>query len=250
MPRKGHGQLSRLATYMKVHTSFVSQVLKGPKDLSEDQAAAAAEFFSLSSLETEYFLILVRESRAATPRLRSLLDKQKAALKKEHERVAPRVDAQESPLSEDQKARFYSQWYYSALRLISSFDTVPSIEELSNRLSLSPKKIHEAYEFLLSVHLCHQEGTRIVMGNQRTHIDADSPLVGRHHSNWRLKASELSLRLGSDDLMFTGPLTLSHKDASMARKLHLEHIERISDLVKNSGSEELFCFNLDWFLIR
>ncbi len=38
MPNKGYGQMSELSRFIGVHTTLVSQILKGHKDLTTDQA--------------------------------------------------------------------------------------------------------------------------------------------------------------------------------------------------------------------
>lgn len=56
MPNKGYGKMSELSRFIGVHTTLVSQILKGHKDLTTDQAILASEFFGLNALESEYFV--------------------------------------------------------------------------------------------------------------------------------------------------------------------------------------------------
>ena len=102
-------------------------------------------------------------------------------------------------------------------------------------------------EFLVSVGLCTEAEGEYQVGVSRTHIEKGSVLTNRHHSNWRLKAIEHFERLGSEELAFTAPLTISERDAKAVYSELLESVARISERVSKSNSEKLYCLNIDWF---
>ena len=87
------------------------------------------------------------------------------------------------------------------------------------------------------------------MGSQSTFIGRKSPMVGRHHSNWRIKAIEKSTEISEKELMFTGPLTCSHKDAEIIREKMAKTIQEISEIVKDSPAEDLFYMGLDFIRV-
>jgi plasmid maintenance system antidote protein VapI len=69
MPRKGHGQLSRLASQLGVPPVTVSQIFKGDRELTLDQALEVSGFLGLSTAEQEYLFLLVQKARAVTAKL-------------------------------------------------------------------------------------------------------------------------------------------------------------------------------------
>ncbi|HRO67840.1 MAG TPA: hypothetical protein PL182_09780, partial [Pseudobdellovibrionaceae bacterium] len=71
--------------------------------------------------------------------------------------------------------------------------------------------------------------------------------VIKHHQNWRVQALLKAEALGEDELMFTSPMTLSKKDFEEFKIELSDLIQRFSARVKESPSEEVGCFNLDWF---
>jgi hypothetical protein len=84
------------------------------------------------------------------------------------------------------------------------------------------------------------------MGPARTHVPAESPLVARHHLNWRLKAMERFSTISDEELVFTSPMTLSRKDGRAVREAIAELIEKVSGVVERTDPEKLSVLNIDW----
>lgn len=53
LPNKGHGQLSKIAQHLNIHTSLVSQVFQGEKNLTFEQACDLSGFFGMTELESD-----------------------------------------------------------------------------------------------------------------------------------------------------------------------------------------------------
>jgi hypothetical protein len=116
-------------------------------------------------------------------------------------------------------------------------------------LGLKLGQVNRVIEFLVENGLCIQHGNKIKMGPQRTHIGANSSLVGRHHLNWRMKAISKIDNIEKDELFYSGPMALSKEAMVEVRKELVRLIERATEKVVNSKSETLACLNLDWFKI-
>ena len=68
------GTITELARACACTHSYLSQVLNESPELTPDQALAATDFLQLTSFESEYFLMLVLKSRAATPKLKKFYE--------------------------------------------------------------------------------------------------------------------------------------------------------------------------------
>lgn len=124
------------------------------------------------------------------------------------------------------------------------------MQEFAQRLSVSPKKVAEALSFLKKFGLVTEEKDgKLRVGHTLLHLESDSPQIPRHHQNWRLKAFQSYELPGESDLTYTGPVTLSRRDASLIREKLLKLISESVDRIKDSPSEELYCLCLDWFKI-
>ncbi|MBY0372069.1 hypothetical protein K2X33_15405, partial [bacterium] len=66
----GRGFFQEMAKELNVHSSLVSQIVRGSKDPTPEQTCSIAEWLKLTSDETEYLLMLVMRERAGNPALR------------------------------------------------------------------------------------------------------------------------------------------------------------------------------------
>jgi uncharacterized protein (TIGR02147 family) len=245
MPQRGRGQLGKIARHLRVHSTMVSQIFRGAKDLTLDQACALADYFGMSELETDYFIALVERERAGTLKLRRAIDRRIAQLKAQSAQVASRLPRAKT-LSEEDKAVFYSHWYYSGARLLTSLEAYRTPDAVAAALSLPPSVVRRVIDFLIATGLCEEVEGELRMGPSRTHVPADSPLVQRHHVNWRLRAMERLPRLSDEELAFTMPMTISRQDGPRIREILTETIQRVSETVDRTDPEKLACLNIDW----
>ncbi len=248
MPNEGRGQVQSLAQHLSVHTTLISHVFSGQKELSLEHSYGLCDYFGLTELEREYFMILVSHARAGTVNLKKFYEKKREELKKQSLTISKRLIERVTLKSEDQ-ALFYSDWYYSATRLLSSVETYQNPTALSEKLKLSIEKINQILDFLLKTGLLIKDSGLYKLGPNRTHIDASSIFAGRHHKNWHLKSMEKFDNLSDDELVYTCPVLIEKKDIPKIKKLILEFLESTDKVFDASGSEELCCLNIDWVKI-
>lgn len=249
-PKRGHGMKLKIAEELRVHPTLVTQVLKGRKSFSSEQAFKIAKFIGLNDLEKDYFLTLLELDRAGTSELRKFLEKKLLKLREEGAKVKNRVSVY-STLSESDQALFYSHWYYSAVRLSSGLDGNMTLQSLADRLDLPEDLVRKILDFLISRGLVvEQKNGSLTQGPQNTFLPSDSPLISRHHMNWRMKAIERHPKLSTNELAFSAPVTLSERDFSTVHKICLDFIQKVSKVVSDSPPEQLGCINIDWFRVK
>ena len=248
MPKRGYGQSLRLAEFLGVHTTLVSQVLKGGKTFTLEQGALVADFFGLTEDETDYLLLLLQIERAGTPVLRKNLERQKEKLRARAKELVNRLNA-DTNLSEEKKAVFYSDWIYSAVRQLVALPGFAQPERVAAYFQLSPRRIREVVDFLLSSGLLVETPQGLVVGTRSTHLESSSPWVHVHHANWRQKAITGLSREDAAKLHYTCPMTLSASDALKVREQIVKLLESVDKVIEPSPSEELRCLNIDWFKV-
>ncbi len=248
MPREGYGKISELARFLNVHTTLVSQVFKGHKELTSDQAALVTQFLGLNELETEYFVSLVHFERAGNSASKDFYAKQMNRVKGQAASISRRVTV-EANLTEEQRAVFYSDWAYSAIRQSVALPKMRSVEAIAKFLDLPRDKVRTYLDFLIRTGLCKLAKDQISVGPSSTHVSASSPWVRVHHSNWRQRALQSLDSPCAADLHYTLPLTLSGKDSELLREKILQFIESTRMIVDPSPSEAMFCLNIDWFQV-
>jgi uncharacterized protein (TIGR02147 family) len=246
---RGRGQLTKIAKHLRVPLSTISLVFHGERDFTPDQASDLCIYFGLTEHETDYFLCLVDFSRASTKSLKENLQRRIAAIKKDSSEVK-NIVVVDKVLNQNEKFIFYSDWYYSAIRLLTSVEEVRDPSDIAQRLGISIKRVSEVLQFLLSSGLCIQVNGRIKMGPRSTHIGAEDPLVFRHHRNWReLALSRLTSnqKLEPSEASLTYPCSISEAAMQKIKKELLLAIEKIDSEMERSSEDLVAYLNLDFF---
>lgn len=244
----GRGGMSRLAEHLRVHPTLISQVMSGPKDFTEEQALIIAEYFGLSILETEYFLILVKIERAGTIQLKKYYRQAREKMRQESLQLSKRLDSKRD-LSDEEKAQFYSSWLYSAVHVMTSLEKGVDFEFICDRMKLPPSKIRKILEFLIKINMVVEKDGKFSPGTTFTHVGRDSAFVVQHHTNWRVKAIEKIESLNEEELMYSLNVSLSREDFKKLREELVQVIQNFLKVIKDSPAEDAAQFNLDFFWI-
>lgn len=245
-PKGGYGQRGRIAKFLNISSVSASQIFTGDRHFTEEQGIELAEFLGFTEVESDYFLLLIQWARAGSVKLKKQCERQMAKLKKQAQNLKARVPTH-TEMDENAKGQFYSNWYFSGVRLLTSIAGYDNIDTIAEVLNLPRTRVAEVVEFLLAHGLCIEKDERLQMGPQRTHLEAKSPLVSSHHRNWRLKAIERLSNIREDEMFFSGPMSLSHETMGEVRKELADVLARITKKVEPSPSEVLACVNFDLF---
>lgn len=247
MPRKGRGQARQLADHLKVHSVVVSQVLSGSRDFTHEQSLMVAEYFGLDERATEYLTLLILKARAGTKKLRDHLQKKIDELKADALDIKNRVPDHQT-LSEEDMAIFYSNWFYSGIRLLTSIPHYNSAELIAERFGFEINKVRAVVEYLVSRGLCAvNEKGKLVQGGTSTFISAQSPFINNLHRNWRIKALEHMPKRKENDFFYSAPCSISAKDKSAFREELIRLVGEFSKRLEEQDAEQLACLNIDWF---
>lgn len=238
--------LSRLAQGINVNPSYMAHVLSGLKNLSFEQAAEISKIFLHTNLEREYFFALVQIERAGTQLLKEYWETKRQAILDERLRVKSRVGTHVELTAED-RAIFYSSWIYVAVFVATAIDDGQTLDQIAQRFSLGRAKAEEILSFLERTGVCIRENAVYKMGQNTVYISNESPLVVKHHTNWRMKAIQKMDSRQPKELFYTSPMSMSNADFEKIREILLKNIEASQKIAQNSGAEEVFCLNIDFF---
>ena len=248
LPKGGRGEFLRIAEHLGVHTSTLSQVLSGTKNFTLDQACSLADYFGLNELETQYLLVLAELERAGTERLRTTLKKQLEKIKEQGKELSAVIPGKRS-LSEEEKAIFYSNWFYPAIWALTSIPEHQTLESISRYFNLPKQTVSRVISFLISTGLCIEENNLLRPGTAYVHLESDSPFIGRHHASWRQKAIERHPILTETEIAYSSPMSLSQDNAVKIRKLIVEWVSEVNKIRASSACEALYFLNVDWVKI-
>jgi uncharacterized protein (TIGR02147 family) len=241
--------LSKLAEVAQVHSTFLSHVLSGSKDLSLEQAALIGEHLEFTGLEQDYFFALIHLDRAGNPVLKKYWLSKKKEIERSKNKLSKRFENHKS-LTEEQRTTFFSSWVYSAVFTATAIDAGQTLDQLAVRFSLSRPQMQDIVSFLVQSGLCEEKKGVITIGQNHLHIKNDSPHVLKHHMNWRMKAFQKMDFREPTELFFTSPMSVAIKDFDILREKLNSSIQELIDIAKDSDAEEVVCLNIDFFRLK
>lgn len=245
-PGQGRGERSRIAQALNCHLAYVSQVLGGGAQFSPEQAEMLNRHLGHDSEETDFFMLLVSLGRAGTKALEAYYSKLIQQTLERRAVLKNRLNYQKT-LSKEDQATYYSAWYYAAIHLLLGVPELQTKKALSEYLGLSLQRVSQVLDFLVGVGLAQEEGNRYRIGATSIHLGNDSPLISKHHSNWRMQALQSLERERPEELHYSSVVTMSRADLEKIRSILVGAIEQVRGVVRESKEEALFCYSLDLF---
>jgi uncharacterized protein (TIGR02147 family) len=248
LPTRGvqRGTRARLAQELNCQSAYISRVLAGESDFSLEHAALISRFLGLSELEKEYFLLLVHEARAGNRELTDFYKSRRQEVKEKNSQISARIRVRETLSAEDQMT-YYSSWLYAAIHVMITVPGLRSVLEISRHLQLPPGQVQKVLDFLETAGLAKRQGEEYQTGAARIHLSSSSPLISKHHTNWRLKAMQAADRQSPEDLFFSGPISFAKRDVETIRKKLLKLVEEVEPILQGSPEECVYCLDLDFF---
>lgn len=240
------GIRSRLAKHLNCQTSFVTQALRERGDFSIEHAIQISEFLNHTEDEKHYFMLLHQRDRAGSIQLKEYYSRQIEEIKEKRSEVKERIKVN-GGLNEKDHQVYYSQWYYSAVHIAVAIQEYQSFESLLKRLSLDKRILTETLTFLSSKGLVEEKGGHYKIGKARIHLDKNSPMIFKHHTNWRLEGIKALESQNNDNLHYSSILAIAREDAQKIKQMLLKALEDIEPVVAPSPEEELYSLCMDLF---
>lgn len=243
----GRGSRAALCKAMRCQTAYLSHVLHERAHLSLEQAQVVNRYLAHDEEQGHYFMLLVQSTRAGTQELQKYFERQRQELLRERQALRNRLE-NKIELSEEQRARYYRDWYCGAVHILLMIPGLRTARALSERLSLPLAVVQDTLDFLLRAGLAREQAGEYRVSDVWMHLEHDSPWIDRHHMNMRYHAMK-SLERGrkSEDLHFSTIYTLSQQDYAVVRERFIKFLEGVDELARPSPEEDAFVMNIDWY---
>jgi hypothetical protein len=118
---------------------------------------------------------------------------------------------------------------------------------IAKYFDLSVPKTIEILDFLTTVGLVKNDSGKFTPGDVRIHLGHDSPMISKHHTNWRMQAIKSFERETPQELHYSGVISLSKEDLPSVREALVRALEDVRKIVKVSDDETVYCYALDLF---
>ncbi len=223
---EGRGSRNRLAEALNCQKGFISQVLGGTVHFSPEHAIKISRFLKHDPNEEEFFLLLVHLGRAGSHELVDFYKKKIREILEKRKQIKERIKA-ESGLSESDQILYYSSWHYTAIHMCLMVPHLRSRKAMCDYLGISIETVSRVLDFFVSRGLAIQKGNEFLSGPTRIHIPADSALVPKHHTNWRMQAIGSLDQRRPNDLHYSLIMSLSEEAAEKIKGALLQVVQEI-----------------------
>ena len=242
------GSRSKLAESLGCQSAFVSLVLGGNTHFSLEHSAKISRFLKLDEDEQDFFLLLVHLARAGSKDLEDYYKKRIEAIRRRRREIKERVVTTQS-LSESDQLTYYSSWHFTAVHMCLMVPHLQERRSISTALQLPTDTVSSVLNFLTRTGLAEQRGDKFVCGPIRIHLPDSSPLVSKHHTNWRMRAVQSLDNRSHTDLHYSSVMTLSEVATERIRDLLLQTIQDSEPIIKDAKNEIVCALSLDLFQI-
>ncbi len=242
----GRGVRSKLAKATGCQVAYVSHVLSAERHFNLEQTEAISRFFEMRADETEYLLILVQYNRAGTIPLQKIFKRQLDKLRLQYQQVKNRIQVCGKISDEDQLV-YYSSWHYQAIRMLLTIPEFRTIRSISSRLDIPEDRTAEVVSFLVAKGLIAETDEGYHATDIRVHLDEESPLITKLHTNWRVHTLQSLDRKKDEDLHYSGVMSLSKTDFEKVREILLGALTNSLDTIKPSKEEMLCTLAIDLY---
>jgi uncharacterized protein (TIGR02147 family) len=245
----GRGAQSILAKAMNCQAAYLSQVLRGKVELTEDHAIKLVIFLKLNSLESEYFILLLRLSRAASRELVQYLETKRLEMVAHQHDMENKVRAKTARDSETFLSKYHSSWIPSTIHVSTSSKELQKIENLAERFHLPMDLIEETLLFLEKYSLVKREGSRWVFSGESIHLPKSYALNEPFQVSLRTKVIESIQQKNKENLHFSSTFTIDKSSYKDILEICNRSIEDTHKIIHESGTQEVYCLCLDLFKV-
>lgn len=243
----GRGARARMSRAIDCQTAYTAQVLRGKAHFNLEQGEAINDFLGHTEDQGQYFLLLIQYAKAGTPKLRKRFEKQMDSVRKTRVLLKNRLQV-EDQLGPNEQHVYYSSWHFGAIHAMVSVPGFQDPETIAQRLEISVQKVQEALEFLLSTRLLERNDQGgMIIGRGQIHLGVDSPLISKHHINWRLQAMRSIEKNIEKGLHYSSVLSISQTDANLIREKLIEFLQDIRPIIRDSKEEKVCSLSVDFF---
>lgn len=236
-----------LAKAMECQAAYLSQVLKDKADLTEDHGVKLCQFLNFNEAEIEYFLTILRLTKAGTPALRAYLEAARQKLYDLHREVDSRISSLKSKDLNELNLYYCASWIPAVLHSGTSCESLQTAAALAQRFGLEKSIVEYHLHCLEKFNLVKFEKGRWKFQGGSIHFPKNSAMDQTFQLNRRLHAMNLISTRKPDDIHYATVLSIDGPTAKKIRELLINSIESIHKKAEPAPSEDVYSVCLDFF---
>ena len=248
-PGRGRGEKKRIAEALRCHTAYITHVFSGSAHLSMEQASDLSTYLGHRPDEQHFLLLLVQLARAGNAAFKTYIDREIHKALDAQTLLKNRLEFKRK-LEGDDQSTYYSSWHYGAIHALVSVPSFQTPEAIAKYLRLPLQKVNGILDFLVTTGVVVTDRGQYHVGTTSIHLGNDSPMISKHHTNWRVRTLQSLDQPQAHDLHYSSVVSISRQDVPKARAIMIKAIEEIRTLVAASAEEEVYAYGMDLFGLK
>lgn len=240
---------SKLADAIRIQKPYMSKIMNGMADLSEDQLHLLCEYFSIDGEEKDYFELLLKFSKSALRERKDTLKKQILKIQSIKLDLKNNIEAEKISDHNPLFNEYFLDPHMQIVHVALNIKRFQNIDKLSQTLQISKNKISEILKKLENLKLIEFKNNRYHVTNQSLHLPKESNLFHPQQSLIRIKSIEQQQAKSIDSGNYSFSVTFSC-DETGRKKIQedfIKYLKSVQKTVQSSGTEEVFQINFDLF---
>ena len=241
----------KMALACGIQKTYLSKVLNSSTHLNPDQLYSACEYLKLSTIETEFILLLRDSEIAINPKRASLLKTKITKIRNENMKTESVIQVAQVGSVERNKWEYYTD---VDLQLVHMFMTIPAYSKDPNqicpKIGIDSNRLQSILLKLQNWQIVQFSDGIYHVNDPKLHLPEDSPVFLAFGILNRIKTIE-KIRLTkadkSDDYFFSVMFSASKRLQGKFKKKLLDLLKELQGEVIESKSEEIYQLNIDFF---
>lgn len=238
-----------LSEACRIPKSYLSKVLGGGANLSQDQLYTICCELGFSAKERHYIALLLEYERSGvSTRSRELKDEIMAIQQKQLD-TKEHIKYQESAKSLDEIASYYLDPQMQIIHAALSIDKYRADPRLlTEKLGMTPEKLSSILSQLERLRIISISADKISVRSTSLHLPKDSPIYPPWRNLMRLASlKRLEAETSTDTYNYSVTFSCDETTRIEIQRRFLEFLKGAQDLVANAKEENVYQINFDLF---
>lgn len=236
-----------LARVMGCQPAYLSQVLPGRADLTEEHVLRLCGHLGLSDPETEYLLLLLRLQKAGGQLMRTYLERRIRGLRKSSNSLEPKLTKTAVQNDLEMSSYYASSWIPSAIHALTDCEVFQTSAAIAKRLQIEEAVVKIQLQRLERFGLIKIKKGRWVHAGESIHFSKNSDLDFQLQTARRLAALQNLALKRESDLHYSSVFTTDTGTAEEIRKEFFRIIEKLHQTIEPTRGEDAYSICLDAF---
>lgn len=239
----------RMAEHMRIQKAYLSQVIKGNRDLSQDQLYMAMDYLDLRDHERDFLKLSLEYERSGLMVRKRELKVYLKEMQKKYAKTSAHIEVEEVDHEQTSVDEYYLDPFNLIIHIclgIKSFNQDP--KEIAKTLMIPQSKVQDVFKKLEKLGIIKVEKGKIVIQKRNMHIPKESPLF----QMWRQNLNQIAqtrINLVSNENKYNFQVVFSAEE-SVRKEIQeefMKYLKKVQKLVKEAEAKEMYQMSFDLF---